>query len=287
MRLTNINCPQCNGRLSQQEDKFYCNSCGSAFNVDYDEADVEYARLVTEPERARLLLDKERKLLAKDVELRRRFITGEMKKEFIEQAKTTGMSYLGGIIYAVVLGGISTLFVIIFVIALFISAGKNYRGESEMREEERLERLEDLSVRDIEKDENFLENAVAAGIAYERFRRDDTVENDAEDGGDAYISGSPVAESCYLLKAGSDNILCIIYKTTYEFSGNKDTREVYDSVFFENIEPDETGHIVCDYSYCSNANGSGADYHWDGYDSAEAAYEALLEDDFEIFEVDI
>ena len=37
MRLTNINCPQCNGQLNQQEDKFYCTSCGSAFNVDYDD----------------------------------------------------------------------------------------------------------------------------------------------------------------------------------------------------------------------------------------------------------
>jgi len=77
MRLTNINCPQCNGQLNQQEDKFYCTSCGSAFNVDYDEADVEYAKLVTEPERARLLLESNRVLLEKNEELRNKFITGE------------------------------------------------------------------------------------------------------------------------------------------------------------------------------------------------------------------
>ncbi len=129
MRLTNINCPQCNGRLNQQEDKFYCTSCGSAFNIDYDEADVEYAKLVTEPERTRLLLDNNRILLEKNEELRRRFVTGERKKEFVNQVKSQGVTYISGLVYAAIIGGVSWLLCVIAVVVIFINSSKNYETD--------------------------------------------------------------------------------------------------------------------------------------------------------------
>ena len=59
MKLTNLNCPQCNGLLNQERDMFFCSSCGSAFAVDYDENDVRYTQLVTEADRTKMLLAKD------------------------------------------------------------------------------------------------------------------------------------------------------------------------------------------------------------------------------------
>lgn len=290
MRLTNINCPQCNGQLFQQEDKFYCSSCGSAFNIDYEEADVEYAKLVTEPERTRLLLENNRILLEKNEELRRKFAIGEIKREFVHQAKSAGVTYLGGLIYGAIIGGISFLAVIIILIAMFFNVSKNYKTESSKREQERNESLQNLSAEDIEKDRNFIENAVACGVAYEVSRRDEPVENKAEDGGDAYLAGTPAAVNCYFIKDGTENHLCIIYKITYEFSENNSLKEVYECVILDDLEPDGTGHVSFDSRSCTFISGSGSDHHWCGYESAEEAREYLLSEEFKSFkssEIDI
>lgn len=272
MRLTNINCPQCNGRLNQQEDKFYCTSCGSAFNIDYEESDVEYARLITEPERTRLHLENNRILLEKNAELRRKFLIGEMKDTFKQEVKTAGVTYAGGAIYAAIIGIIGFLAAAGFIAMIFLFTARNIKLNREKEAQARQERIESLSAEDIENDRNFLENAIAGGIASELAKRDVPVKNNADDEGDAYIVGSPVPVNCYLIKTGDENHLCIVYKITYEFSENKATKVIYDCIFFENIEKDETGHIAFDKS-CGRIYGDGADDHWDGYENAESIYE--------------
>ncbi len=290
MRLTNINCPQCNGQLFQQEDKFYCSSCGSAFNIDYEEADVEYAKLVTEPERTRLLLENNRILLEKNEELRRKFAIGEIKREFVHQAKSAGVTYLGGLVYAAIIGGISFLAVIVFLIIIFFNVSRDYKTESSKRERERIDSLENLSAEDIEKDKNFLENAIACGVACEVARRDEPVGRNADDEGDAYLVGTPVAVKCFFLKNGTENKLCIVYRNTYEFSGNNSLKDVYECLLFDEFEPDGTGHVSLDYRSCIDVSGHGSDHHWRGYESADEALEdAMFKEfeDFEIVEIDI
>lgn len=287
MRLTNINCPQCNGQLNQQEDKFYCTSCGSAFNIDYDEADIEYAKLVTEPERTRLLLENNRILLEKNEELRNKFITGERKKELVHTLKKQGQTGLGAFAYAAIIGGMSFLMCVIAIAAIFISVWVKSKSDSEKRIQAEIESIENLSAEDIENDKNFLENAIAGGIAYEIARRDDPISNDAADGGDAYIVGSPVPVNCYLMKTEKENALCIVYKITYEFSEDNNIKEVYDCVVFDDIKLDETGHITFGYD-CDKVSGSGKDDHWKGYDDAEGVFEDnSFSDDCRFFEIDI
>lgn len=290
MRLTNINCPQCNGMLNQQDDKFYCTSCGSAFNIDYDEKDVEYAKLVTEPERTRLLLEKDRILLEKNEELRRKFLTSEMKNEFVHQVKSQGTTYVGSIILGAVMSGLSLLMCFGVIAVIFVNALNDSRKERNQRnavEQARIERAEALSAEDIENDQNFLENAVAAGVCYENSRRDKPVVNNGEENGDAYTEGYPVAVNCYLVKNGSNNDLYIVYKNTYEYSVSGATRDVYDCVCFKDIEPDGTGHISFGKYQCNQASGDGIDWHWIGYEEADDIYENVLPKDSVILEVDL
>ena len=60
MKLTSINCPNCNGQLKEENGKFICMSCGGAFAIDYDEADVEHEKLQTEAERERIRIEREK-----------------------------------------------------------------------------------------------------------------------------------------------------------------------------------------------------------------------------------
>ena len=64
MKLTSINCPNCNGQLREEGDKLICTMCGSAFAIDYDESDVEHEKLKTEAERERIRIEREKELMA-------------------------------------------------------------------------------------------------------------------------------------------------------------------------------------------------------------------------------
>lgn len=286
MRLTNINCPQCNGQLNQQEDKFYCTSCGSAFNIDYEASDVEYAKLVTEPERTRLLLEKDRVLLEKNAELRRKFYTSEMKHELVHQAKTMGTYSLGAAFYAAVIGGISFLCCVIVIVGIFFNIDVNHKSKTASREQARNERLESLSVDDVRSDTNFLENAIAYGVSSELWwRDDDPVENKVDDRGDAYIVGTPVASNIYFLKNGHKNYVYIVFKITYEYSNDKSQKDIYSCHRFGLLEPDETGHIKFADTKGSWEKGNEFDEDWYGYESLEALREDLFPKGFDVYEI--
>ena len=271
MRLTNINCPQCNGQLNQQEDKFYCTSCGSAFNVDYEESDIEYAKLIKEPEITRLHLENNRILLEKNAELQRKFLIGEIKDTYKQELKTVGVTYASAAIYYVLIGIIVFVAVVGFIGGIFFVTAKKHKAETAKREQARLESIENLSAESIESDRNFLENAIAGGVAYQVSQRTDPVKGDGDEG-DAYIVGKPEAVNCRLLKREEGNSLIIVYKITYEFSESKTLKVVYDGVIYENIALDETDHISCK-DPCERFWGREADDRWNGYENAEDVYD--------------
>ena len=45
MKLVNLKCPNCDGKLTKTGDSLQCESCGTIFALDYDESDVEIERL--------------------------------------------------------------------------------------------------------------------------------------------------------------------------------------------------------------------------------------------------
>ena len=271
MRLTNINCPQCNGQLNQQEDKFYCTSCGSAFNVDYEESDVEYAKLIKEPEIARLHLENNRILLQKNAELQRKFLIGEIKDTYKQELKTVGVTYASAAIYYVLIGIIVFVAVVGVIGGIIFVTARKHKANTAKREQARIESIENLSAEDIESDRNFLENAIAGGVDYQVSQRTEPVKGDGDEG-DAYIVGKPEAVNSRLLKREEGNSFIIVYKITYEFSESKTLKVVYDGVIYENIALDETGHISCK-DPCERFWGREADDRWNGYENAEDVYD--------------
>ena len=81
MKLTDLKCPRCSGLLNQQCDKFYCSSCGAAFEVDYEDTDVEYSRLLTEADRTRMMIERDKEVLKKDFEFREAYKDEEARRK--------------------------------------------------------------------------------------------------------------------------------------------------------------------------------------------------------------
>ena len=45
MKIVNLKCPHCGGKLIRNGDSAKCESCEALFAIDYDESDVEYEKL--------------------------------------------------------------------------------------------------------------------------------------------------------------------------------------------------------------------------------------------------
>lgn len=69
MKFVDMKCPNCGGNLSQENNSYVCNSCGTSFSIDYDDSDVEYERLKGEAEREEKQRAHEKELLEKKFEL--------------------------------------------------------------------------------------------------------------------------------------------------------------------------------------------------------------------------
>ena len=111
MKLTSINCPNCNGQLKEENGKFICMSCGGAFAIDYDEADVEHERLQTEAERERIRIEREKELMATKIRLE--------EEAQIRRAERTRKAATGGIL---------KLFLIPICIMLVMSIGSDRKS---------------------------------------------------------------------------------------------------------------------------------------------------------------
>ena len=70
MKLVDLKCPHCGGSIVKDNNVFVCNSCGTVITVDYDDSDVEYERLRTQPERDKRKFEYDKALLEKEHELR-------------------------------------------------------------------------------------------------------------------------------------------------------------------------------------------------------------------------
>ncbi|MCR5802926.1 MAG: hypothetical protein K6G47_01565 [Clostridia bacterium] len=282
MRLTNLNCPQCDGQLYQQQDKFYCSSCGSAFNIDYDKDDVEYAKLITQAERTRLLMEANQTVLAKDQELRRAFETNESRENIKQRVKDQGTALIGSVILNAAVGVLTLIIFIVTMGVIMSNVAESSRKEKARRqkaEEAKIERLTSLSAEDIEEDGNFIDNAVGAGASYEASERIGTVD------GNLRLSGIPQAVSCYFSKKDTDISLYVIYKMSYASDDTEDTKDIYSCILFEKLEQDETGHIKCDLNSCKRLQAEGYDNDLKGYDSEDQIKDNLIPADAD--EVDL
>ena len=81
MRLVDLKCPNCGGSIVKDGNVFVCNSCGTVVTVDYDDSDVEYERLKTEPERSQRKFEHDKALLEREYELREQQTIAAQKQE--------------------------------------------------------------------------------------------------------------------------------------------------------------------------------------------------------------
>ncbi len=245
MKLTNLNCPQCNGYLNQERDMFFCSSCGAAFNVDYDDDDVNYTELVTQADRTRMLLQRDVDLMTTGYQLNK-----EMKDRELYRAQTRATQK------AVKTAGkaVGAIFLYMFIsmalmIGIFIFVWYRVSQSKDKVLSNKNEAYETIR-EEVKKDSNFMENMIASGSMYEsRFRPDSVTDRSDGQRRTAWMVGIAEIEDVYLMenKKSKEQDLFFVYKIEYQYEDNEDTIEVYDCFIVKNLQLDKDGKLKLDF----------------------------------------
>ena len=257
MKLTSINCPNCNGQLKEEGGKLICMSCGGAFAIDYDEADVEHEKLQTEAERERIRVEREKELMATKIRLEEE---SQMRKAAAarSQASRGLMKFLLIPVIFLVFSLVSSIVFFAFMRSMskrstdriFNQTGKNTTATVTMPQRDV------LTKDDILGDETFIENALASGKSFAKTKHAGGVhdwdlksELNLANVPTAKLSGDPRLENVYLLDTDTENYFIMIYALDYTFpdDGIDNVKTLYFSCYLWNLSKDGSGKIATDY----------------------------------------
>ena len=271
MKLVNLTCPNCNGLLERVGDNLFCKSCGSAFGIDYDSADVEYEKLQTEDERAQREFEHEKELM----EIRHRQeeqsrIAAEKRYNRRETKKTISRA---------ISARISKLFALLLVIGFFYGS---YRlcvhwgaipTFSEIIASAKANATKaspyDVKVTDVTND--VLENMIQAAHSNILSKKKNGVSETVKKKKTTYTLESAEYDSAYLITNASarKNRVVILFKLTYTASDK--TKVTYDGCYFDNIKLSSDGKLHSDYSPRA-INKSKSAWQNDSYEDREQCY---------------
>ena len=285
MKLTNLNCPQCNGLLNQERDMFFCSSCGSAFAVDYDEHDVRYAQLVTEADRTKMLLEKDLNLLETDYALNEQVLQNEQDREFArERKKSVRMGFTGfrASIFGLIISMLPMVVIFGYLIYVFHDADTKYEENRKKTNQTLYELLQD--------DMHVIENTVASGRAYICYSRSEPVEDDRyAEPRIAQFNDDVALDSVYVIVGQTyyrPYIVCV-YSMSYTYEDTGEIISLYDYSVFTDMNVDSYGLLSVDYTPNIRHHG---DSVWNAYYNKEQLFREITKDttnSYEAYKLDI
>ncbi|MBO4687615.1 MAG: hypothetical protein J5636_03810 [Clostridiales bacterium] len=253
MKLTNLNCPQCNGLLNQERDMFFCSSCGSAFAVDYDENDVKYAQLITEAERTKMMINRDVNVMQTGYVLREQVARNEQKRDISRQRKKAAKEGFAGL--GMYIAGL--VFSVLPMIAIGGYLVYSLSGMNDKMKENNEKRKQEL-YETVAEDTHFLENAVAGGKTFLDMKCQAPISDGRydEDRPAVYRHDATI-ENIYLMKAEGYRTpyLLLVYRFTYEYEDTGEIIELFDCLELQKLELDEYGYMVPQYIPDFGVNG--------------------------------
>ena len=278
MKLVNLTCPNCSGSLKQEGEKLICQSCGAAFAIDYDDADVEHEKMATEEERAERELQHQKELLAEKHKLEeesrlaaeKRAKSAETKKNISKWAIGKVRSLIGLAIFALFIFGCYKCYRYFAddPSRLEKFTGQTFPTEATTKAPPTQEEILDAISQD------FLDNVSATVLAKEREYRGTDVVTEFGSGWETeeYHVENIEFVYCYLMYDGEDNKLYCVDRLTY-VCGDK-TQYVFNAWSLGDIRLTDTG-VLCDFKARSVTDGD-KNYHWVGWLDEEDMYRQII-----------
>ena len=274
MKLQSLNCPNCGSILVQEGDSMVCKSCGSAFAIDYDDSDVEYEKAANEVERLQQEHEHAKEMLEKEFELKEQAEIRRAKRIRADARKSALSSSVVNLIKSLI--SLAVLVAIGFGLYKFMSSNITREKIKKAVETTTTANPYALTVKDIQNDTFFMENAVAS--VYSAVHNDKDDKNikfySSGDWDEWKIKSGPEITDLYFLGAEKDNRLYFFIKTVYKCKGKKD-EVVYNAYYFRKLTIDADGKIKCDYQIWEDS-GSSSNWNWGGQSDKDQMYREVI-----------
>ena len=284
MKLTSINCPNCNGQLREENGKLICTMCGSAFAIDYDDADVEHEKLQTEAERERIRIEREKELMATKMRLE--------EEAQIRRAERTRKQVKSGFLKMLLIPICIMAFMSISSLVFFTIIGRRVSSTAQNRANRitavgttqtttrPTERV--ITKELILNDQSFCENAVASGVSCAKAKHSSLI-NDFDLKSELNLDMVPQAslvEDPKLINAyfiESDNrYFVMVFELTFGYNQDVDrTKTMYFACYLSGISRNAEGKIMTDYNVQMDY-GTGMDLNYAAYSDKDQLYREVV-----------
>ena len=231
VRIVDLKCENCGGKLRKEGDYLVCDSCGASFAVDYDESDVEYERLQGEAARMERQYDRDKEIQQ---------MVRNAKKQ---QAARSGMAIL--LILFIMFG------VITFGIYMFIKTQVSHMAASENAITATPTPAPDYHITPEDVAGSMSEFIEAGRIA--QMYIDECAYWDGVSSvkyfhkTDAVFIGAYIVTDIPNVRENKSNRLVLIYEVTWH-NDNMGDQICYDAVYFEGLSINPNGGIISDFS---------------------------------------
>ena len=287
MRLASLNCPNCNAPLREENEKFICTACGSAFALDYDEADVEHERLRTEAEKERIKTQREIELAATRIQLQEESKARQARREREERSERMRSSMKKMIIYPVILMIIASSATFVGIALISMRAMKSSRSNSRSNTNtvsttQAIRR--NLTSDEVLGDRSFTDNALASGLSFAKTSHSENVydwnmmsELDLNVVPEAKMEGEPKLLNVYFVANGTNNFFIMVYELNYTYVDESidQTTTVYYADYLADITLTDAGKIQSDYKIKA-ARGSSIDAYFAAYYDQDQLYREVV-----------
>ena len=226
MRIVDLKCENCGGKLRKEGDCFVCDSCGASFAVDYDESDVEYERLQGEAAR-----------------MARQHAHENVREAKRQQATRSAVAIL--LILCIMSG------VMVFGIFMFIKTQASRMAVSENAITATPTPAPDYHITPEDVAGSMSEFIEAGRIA--QMNIDECAYWDGVSSvkyfhkTDAVFIGAYIVTDIPNVRADKSNRLVLIYEVTWH-NDNMGDQICYDAVYFEGLSINPNGGIISDFS---------------------------------------
>ena len=285
MKLTSLNCPNCNAPLREETGKYICTACGSVFTMDYDESDVEHEKLATEAEREQIRRQRDLELMATKIRLDEEAAARKAERERSQRRGIFARGVFKPLIIWLVLIMVVTLITPLSVIFLFSRASKSVKTNKTTTASTVASPGLDLTKEQVLGDKSFTANALASAKSDVKMRYVSDVsdwplrkELDTDYVPTAHASGEPKLENVYFLPYADRNYFYVVYSQEFTYLEDEidQTRTVYCARYFKDIKLKADGTIDCDYMVMYDI-GDSEDLHFYAYFDKDLMYKEVIE----------
>jgi len=266
MQLVNLKCPSCGGDIERDGDKYFCKSCGAAFAVNYDEADVEHEKLQNYDEISRIEHEHEKEMEELRFKQNEKSRRAAERRESVRKAGRAFWAKIWGLIFLILFFSIGPICWWFMAKQGLMPSFQDIIAESQASYKDVYAISMDNFTDDV------IDNMIDAAIQKKKKDRDGRSISEYKDGEWTEYNLSEVEyDGAYLITGATEGKNRVVVFLKLKYTSDAGEKETYDAFYFDELKLSENDTIVSDYAPESIYR---SDLAWknDSFDSREQCY---------------